>query len=213
MPPAARRSPPSRQGTANGSARGNIFGPHKRQSSVAESASSSGEPGGFSGGAALAQQTTNSSFTGVGTPLVAAGGALAREVTSAETTLLTTLRDLFSTISRQPKSLGTVAPQAFINQLKRDNEFFRSTLHQDAHEFLNFLINSVAEALERDEKKRAADEGRALSASRSLFQPSRALVLMHRIRSQAWSAPGSAHTPRRGCTRSSRASSRTRRGA
>ncbi|GAA5925544.1 hypothetical protein JCM3775_001437 [Rhodotorula graminis] len=163
MPPAARRSPPSRQGTANGSGRGNIFGPHKRQSSVAESASSGGEPGGFSGGASLAQQTTNSSFTGVGTPLVAAGGALAREVTSAETTLLTTLRDLFSTISRQPKSIGTVAPQAFINQLKRDNEFFRSTLHQDAHEFLNFLINSVAEALERDEKKRAADEGRAPS--------------------------------------------------
>ncbi|GAA5898403.1 hypothetical protein JCM8208_006973 [Rhodotorula glutinis] len=163
MPQAARRSPPSRQGTANGSGRGNIFGPHKRQSSVAESASSGGEPGGFSGGASLAQQTTNSSFTGVGTPLVAAGGALAREVTSAETTLLTTLRDLFSTISRQPKSLGTVAPQAFINQLKRDNEFFRSTLHQDAHEFLNFLINSVAEALERDEKKRAADEGRAPS--------------------------------------------------
>ncbi|KPV76392.1 uncharacterized protein RHOBADRAFT_35025, partial [Rhodotorula graminis WP1] len=75
------------------------------------------------------------------------------------TTLLTTLRDLFSTISRQPKSIGTVAPQAFINQLKRDNEFFRSTLHQDAHEFLNFLINSVAEALERDEKKRMVGTG------------------------------------------------------
>ncbi|TNY19151.1 hypothetical protein DMC30DRAFT_366994, partial [Rhodotorula diobovata] len=148
----------------NGSGRGNIFGPHKRQSSVSEPAQAGGGEGaGFTGGAALAQQTTNSSFTGVGTPLVGPGGALAREVPAAETTLLTTLRDLFCTISAQPKALGTVAPQAFINQLKRDNEFFRSTLHQDAHEFFNVLINSVAEALERDEKKRAADEGRAPS--------------------------------------------------
>ncbi|BGP46769.1 hypothetical protein JCM10450v2_002617 [Rhodotorula kratochvilovae] len=162
VPPTARRSPPARQG-AGGGGRGNIFSPHRRQSSVADSAASSGEAGGFTGGASLAHQTTNSSFTGVGTPVVGAGGALAREVPTAETTLLTTLRDLFCSISGQQKSLGTVAPQAFINQLKRDNEFFRSTLHQDAHEFLNFLINSVAEALERDEKKRAADEGRAPS--------------------------------------------------
>lgn len=189
----------------NGSGRGNIFGPHKRQSSVSEPAQAGGGEGaGFTGGAALAQQTTNSSFTGVGTPLVGPGGALAREVPAAETTLLTTLRDLFCTISAQPKALGTVAPQAFINQLKRDNEFFRSTLHQDAHEFFNVLINSVAEALERDEKKRAADEGRAPSAPCSL-----SLSVMHALTNtcaQAWSALALAHTPRLGSTRSLRAS-------
>lgn len=64
-------------------------------------------------------------------------------------TLLSTLHDLFTTISSQPKSSGSVAPQAFIHQLRRDNEFFRSTVHQDAHEFLNYLINEIAEQVEK----------------------------------------------------------------
>ncbi|KAM0755007.1 cysteine proteinase [Meredithblackwellia eburnea MCA 4105] len=90
------------------------------------------------------------SFTGVGTPVMGTGG----QPVVAETTLLTTLHDLFCAISSQPKTTGTVAPQAFINQLKRDNEFFRSTLHQDAHEFLNYLVNMIAEAVEKEEKVR-----------------------------------------------------------
>lgn len=76
-----------------------------------------------------------------------------------ESTLLTTLHDLFVTISGQDKTTGTVAPQAFINQLKRDNEFFRSTLHQDAHEFLNYLMNMIAEAVEKEEKDRRKENG------------------------------------------------------
>jgi ubiquitin C-terminal hydrolase len=47
---------------------------------------------------------------------------------------------------------GTIAPQAFIAKLKRDNELFRSTMHQDAHEFLNYLINRVVEDLEEEDK-------------------------------------------------------------
>lgn len=83
-------------------------------------------------------------------------GTLVPERPAADTTLLTTLHDLFVAISSQTKTTGTVAPQAFINQLKRDNEFFRSTLHQDAHEFLNYLVNMIAEAVEKEEKERAA---------------------------------------------------------
>ncbi|KWU44076.1 cysteine proteinase, partial [Rhodotorula sp. JG-1b] len=86
--------------------------------------------------------------------------SLSIRLTGGETTLLSTLRDLFCAISSQPRGLGTIAPQAFINQLKCDNEFFRSTLHQDAHEFFNVLINSIAETLEVEERKRAEDEGR-----------------------------------------------------
>ncbi|GAA6004829.1 uncharacterized protein JCM10292_002532 [Rhodotorula paludigena] len=166
VPPTSRRSPPSRQLSTSGPGRGNFFGAHKRQASGAEPPN--GQPAspnetGFSGGASLTHQTTNSSFTGVGAPVVGPDGSLVREKTAAETTLLTTLRDLFAGISGQQKTLGTIAPLAFINQLKRENEFFRSTLQQDAHEFLNYLINSVAEILEKDEKKRAAEEGRAPS--------------------------------------------------
>jgi hypothetical protein len=50
-----------------------------------------------------------------------------------EPTLLTALTDLFKHISSQPKKEGTVEPKEFINQLRKENELFRSTMHQDAH--------------------------------------------------------------------------------
>ncbi|WAR57300.1 hypothetical protein PtB15_8B347 [Puccinia triticina] len=65
-------------------------------------------------------------------------------------TICSSLRDLFRHISAQPNSVGAVAPQAFITTLKRYNELFRSTMHQDAHEFLNYLVNSVAEDVRPD---------------------------------------------------------------
>ncbi|GAA6031674.1 hypothetical protein JCM8097_001927 [Rhodosporidiobolus ruineniae] len=163
--PPSKRSPTLRPSAGAGGGRGALFNPHRRQASVSTdpSSSASDAASGFSGGAPLTHQTTQSSFTGVGAPVVGANGALLRDGQPIESTLLTTLRDLFSAISTQPKSLGTLAPQAFINQLKRDNEFFRSTLHQDAHEFLNYLINVIAELVEKDERKRAEEEGRAPS--------------------------------------------------
>ncbi|KAI8449536.1 hypothetical protein BY996DRAFT_4550017, partial [Phakopsora pachyrhizi] len=73
-------------------------------------------------------------------------------------TIYSTLRDLFRHISRQPKPVGAVAPQAFIATLKRNNELFRSTMHQDAHEFLNYLVNSVAEDVMAEQEKRMEEE-------------------------------------------------------
>lgn len=134
-----------------------MFSGHKRAPSVQgqETASSADSTNSSLNGAPLAPTLTHTSFTGVGTPLVA-NGTLSHERPPVDSTLLTTLHDLFVAISSQPKSTGTVAPQAFINQLKRDNEFFRSTLHQDAHEFLNYLVNMIAEALEKEAKERTA---------------------------------------------------------
>lgn len=139
-------TPPIRQG---------MFG--LRRTNSTQMASENGESAppqspssGTAFGAPLTQVTTQTSFTGVGTPVV--GGTLALDRLASDATLLTTLHDLFCAISNQPKNTGTVAPQAFINQLKKDNEFFRSTLHQDAHEFLNFLVNTIAESLEKEQK-------------------------------------------------------------
>ncbi|PLW50172.1 hypothetical protein PCASD_01863 [Puccinia coronata f. sp. avenae] len=82
---------------------------------------------------------------------------------SDDPTICSSLRDLFRHISTQPNSVGAVAPQAFINTLKRYNELFRSTMHQDAHEFLNYLVNSVAEdVFAEQEKRRLEDEGLSL---------------------------------------------------
>ncbi|KAI5481671.1 hypothetical protein MNV49_002897 [Pseudohyphozyma bogoriensis] len=153
---------PSKSGTTAGRATlANAFGGGpKRQDSApvpiqtaSDAASSTdGSPAKSLVGAPLAPTVTNSSFTGVGTPVVS-NGVLATTA-AKQATLLSTLRDLFTAISSQPRTLGTVAPQAFINQLKRENEFFRSTLHQDAHEFLNYLINMIAEVVEKDQDER-----------------------------------------------------------
>ncbi|KAJ7204395.1 hypothetical protein GGX14DRAFT_319323, partial [Mycena pura] len=66
--------------------------------------------------------------------------------------LFSALRSLFVYISTNPAEKGTVAPRAFIDKLKEFNELFRSTMHQDAHEFLNYLLNKMIEDIEEDRK-------------------------------------------------------------
>nr|CAG4636183.1 EOG090X06IH [Eubosmina coregoni] len=62
-------------------------------------------------------------------------------------TLLTCLADLFYNITTQKKKVGTIAPKKFINRLKKEKEEFDNYMQQDAHEFLNFLINHISENL------------------------------------------------------------------
>lgn len=52
-----------------------------------------------------------------------------------------------------------VAPRAFIEKLRQLNELFRSQMHQDAHEFLNYLLNRVVEEIEM-ERRHGADSDR-----------------------------------------------------
>ncbi|XP_043697617.1 ubiquitin carboxyl-terminal hydrolase 4-like isoform X1 [Telopea speciosissima] len=68
----------------------------------------------------------------------------------AEENLLTCLADLFSQISSQKKKTGVIAPKRFVQRVKKQNELFRSYMHQDAHEFLNFLLNELVDILEKE---------------------------------------------------------------
>ena len=70
----------------------------------------------------------------------------------AEDNLLVSLGELFSSISAQKKRTGVYAPKRFIQRLKRDNELFRSFMHQDAHEFFNYTLNECCEILEKRER-------------------------------------------------------------
>eukprot|EP01112_Ceratiomyxa_fruticulosa_P009353 TRINITY_DN2438_c0_g1_i2.p1 TRINITY_DN2438_c0_g1~~TRINITY_DN2438_c0_g1_i2.p1 ORF type:complete len:341 (-),score=49.53 TRINITY_DN2438_c0_g1_i2:128-1150(-) len=45
-------------------------------------------------------------------------------------------------------------PKKFITQLRKDNELFRSYMHQDAHEFLNYILNVVSEMLTQEQKEK-----------------------------------------------------------
>jgi ubiquitin carboxyl-terminal hydrolase 9/13 len=78
-------------------------------------------------------------------------------IPSSPPSLFSALRSLFVYISSNPAEKGTVAPRAFIDKLKEFNELFRSTMHQDAHEFLNYLLNKIVEEIEEDRK--AAENG------------------------------------------------------
>ncbi|EMD32515.1 hypothetical protein CERSUDRAFT_87833 [Gelatoporia subvermispora B] len=78
-------------------------------------------------------------------------------------TLLSALRSLFLHISRNPADRGTVAPRAFIEKLKELNELFRGSMHQDAHEFLNFLLNRIVEEMEDDRRHVNGQNGKAPS--------------------------------------------------
>ncbi|KAF3572323.1 hypothetical protein F2Q69_00062865 [Brassica cretica] len=70
-----------------------------------------------------------------------------------EENLLTCLADLFSQISSQKKKkTGVIAPKRFVQRLKKQNVLFRSYMHQDAHEFLNYLLNELDDILEKEAK-------------------------------------------------------------
>lgn len=69
---------------------------------------------------------------------------------SEDENLLTCLADLFNQISSQKKKTGVIAPKRFVHRVKKQNEIFRSYMHQDAHEFLNFLLNELVDILEKE---------------------------------------------------------------
>eukprot|EP00742_Colponemidia_sp_Colp-10_P002945 GILJ01003142.1.p1 GENE.GILJ01003142.1~~GILJ01003142.1.p1 ORF type:complete len:357 (+),score=49.31 GILJ01003142.1:43-1113(+) len=65
-------------------------------------------------------------------------------------TLLSCLADLFHNIATQKKKTGSIAPRRFVNKLKKENELFRSYMHQDAHEFFNYVLNECMEILNKE---------------------------------------------------------------
>ncbi|KAI0077439.1 cysteine proteinase [Panus rudis PR-1116 ss-1] len=82
-------------------------------------------------------------------------------------TLLSALRSLYLHISRNPADKGTVAPRAFIDKLKELNELFRTPQHQDAHEFLNFMLNKIEEEMEEDRRNGLLSAGNSTGTSGS----------------------------------------------
>lgn len=66
---------------------------------------------------------------------------------SNKETLLTCLADLFYSIATQKKKVGTIAPKKFIARLRKEKVEFDNYMQQDAHEFLNFLINHINETI------------------------------------------------------------------
>lgn len=81
--------------------------------------------------------------------------------------LFTSLKDIFEAISASQSRMGVVIPTRFLELLRRDNEMFRTPMHQDAHEFLNIVLNEVVANVEVKEKELEAERERHSSAGSS----------------------------------------------
>ncbi|VDK33838.1 unnamed protein product [Taenia asiatica] len=65
-------------------------------------------------------------------------------------TLLSCLADLFYAVTTKKKKVGQIPPKKFVQRLKRENALFDNYLPQDAHEFLNYLLNQIADILQAE---------------------------------------------------------------
>lgn len=61
--------------------------------------------------------------------------------------LLTCLADLFHMIINGKRRTGALQPKKFINKLRKENSTFDNDMQQDAHEFLNHLLNTCGDIL------------------------------------------------------------------
>lgn len=68
-----------------------------------------------------------------------------------DTALLYALKDIFEAMTEHQSQIGVVSPVYFVNKLKEKNFLFRQVnMHQDAHEFCNYLINEAIESLNHE---------------------------------------------------------------
>lgn len=73
--------------------------------------------------------------------------------------LFSSLKDIFEAVIAHRSRIGVVSPHKLLEILRRDNEMFRTPMHQDAHEFLNLLLNEVVENVEQFSKNRITEVG------------------------------------------------------
>ncbi|KAH7825574.1 putative Ubiquitin carboxyl-terminal hydrolase 46 [Monocercomonoides exilis] len=72
--------------------------------------------------------------------------------TEVEETLAYSLGELYHSMLTYPTPLGQILPTNFLINLKKASPLFESPDQQDAHEFLNFLLNSIHDTLSEQMK-------------------------------------------------------------
>ena len=64
--------------------------------------------------------------------------------------ILLCLGFLYNRIAHNKRASGVIEPLVFIQKMKQLNPQFQGHMHQDAHEFLSFLLNELASDLRKD---------------------------------------------------------------
>lgn len=65
----------------------------------------------------------------------------------------TGLKDIFLALRESSSRTGVLSPQRFLEIFKRDNEMFRNSMHQDAHEFYGLVLNDVIANVESNARR------------------------------------------------------------
>ncbi|CCE63182.1 hypothetical protein TPHA_0E00870 [Tetrapisispora phaffii CBS 4417] len=79
--------------------------------------------------------------------------------TNGKSNMYSALKDIFDAITENNHLTGIVSPKELIETLKRENMMFNSMMHQDAHEFLNFLLNQISDNIESNMNNPNNDNG------------------------------------------------------
>ncbi|MCJ1391729.1 hypothetical protein MMC18_004594 [Xylographa bjoerkii] len=91
--------------------------------------------------------------------------------------LFTSLKDIFEAIIANSSRTGVVSPAKFLEVLRKENEMFRTSMHQDAHEFLNLLLNEVVANVETNSRKLEAGKEMNGSAENGGFEKALAAAM------------------------------------
>ncbi|KAH8891921.1 cysteine proteinase [Thozetella sp. PMI_491] len=70
-----------------------------------------------------------------------------------EESTFTALKDIFTALIESNTRTGVLSPQRFLDIFKRDNEMFRNSMHQDAHEFYGLVLNDVISTVEANARR------------------------------------------------------------
>ncbi|KAL2136263.1 hypothetical protein VTI74DRAFT_4696 [Chaetomium olivicolor] len=65
----------------------------------------------------------------------------------------TGLKDIFTALIDSQSRTGVLSPQRFLDIFKRNNEMFRNSMHQDAHEFYGIVLNDVIANVEANGRR------------------------------------------------------------
>ena len=100
--------------------------------------------------------------------------------------LFTSIKDIFEALAFHQSRTGVVSPSRFLDVLKRDNEAYRTAQHQDAHEFLNLLLNDVLEHIETHSKKLQEEKGLKGPIEKSDFEQELMRAMPHVQGGTSW---------------------------
>mmetsp|Transcript_47812 Transcript_47812/g.149906 ORF Transcript_47812/g.149906 Transcript_47812/m.149906 type:complete len:176 (-) Transcript_47812:629-1156(-) len=91
------------------------------------------------------------------------------KVRNDEDSMLVSVAETFLHISSNKKKFGVYGPKKLIQVLRKNNEAFRGYQHQDAHEFMNYLLNQITEELHMEAKELAPHSVDRLTRTRVLL--------------------------------------------